>query len=183
MNPNLRAPTLLPHPGHTNDLSMLSNKYVNIFEHYGNAGFMSLLYTSDDKVNVLTGDWSGNIIDLDQSSELSNICINFYNNNLYKLINVMASFKLTQIIYYFSISDEVKLCDVRLSANKFASPTFVRDVIGRVLPVLNLIVRETLTDDLMQSIIIGKGRYGCNLVIKPNILVNGSDPGYVEVVR
>lgn len=189
-------PKILPYPT-IHNIDDLENNIKNIFcyviKHYGKKGLSVLIYRQikDDQVVVLCGDWFGNPIDLEGSTQESTIASEFVKNELLKYLNVMHLIKIDQVQLFFAqVEDELVLVDLQVAVNKLAGPGMVRDIFGKVVKTQEVVKTEVLDERAVQAIREGCGSYAGDLIIKPTRFRMYHDPEkniytpmYVEVIR
>lgn len=83
-----------------------------------------------------------------------------------KLYNVMKHIKLPQAQFYFS--NDLKLFDVRISANKFTGPGMLRDVFSTSVETQEVIKITNIDDATVKALSDGKHPYDGELMIKPS---------------
>jgi hypothetical protein len=159
----LSYPTLL-----TPDEISLKGMYCYIIEHYSTNGIAIMIHR-DNNINVVTGDWAGNIIDLSDASNLCSVAREYLDKHLSTLCKIITAIKIRQCIFYVAFcSDVPKLVDLRLSLNKFSSPGMLRDVFGKVVETQKVIDIQVLDDPTYNAVLSGTKLFSGDIILKPN---------------
>jgi hypothetical protein len=187
-----KLPSLLPLPKPIpiDEFMGIRGMFCYVIEHYGHSGLSLLIHRDGEDVQLVIGDWDGNIIPLDDDKHplymAANACLNSVAIMSY---NVLKHIGVDKAILYFAKSgDKFILVDARMSLNKFAGPGMLQDVFGKVLETQKVICIETINDAIMDSIMVGRDQFSPSILLKPSrfrFATMGDDPIplYVEVMR
>ena len=166
-----------------NKESPLNNQLVYIFKHYGYNGLS--VYIMLKQGVIIFGDWKGNKIDM-LDINTNHLAVKFMKEYFNKIIQLFKAIKLNEAQLFITTS--MKIADVQISQNKFASPAMVIDLFGRVMDTIEVVKAENLNEKTSENMLQNSGSYTGNLVIKPAKfklieLQNQYQPMYAEVIR
>lgn len=174
-------------------ISAVQGALCYVIRHYGQTGFSVYIgrrrKNEDVDITVITSDWSGNKIDLNSTSQLAGLVVSFLKDHLKHLIELMTTVRLESAQYYFASNDkDVRLVDVRLGEKRFCGPGMVRDILGKIMPIQEVLKVSNLDDNTKNLMLAGHGVYASNLIIKPSrFRVSDTDgnsrPLYIELKR
>ncbi len=184
-------PTLLPLPRPIPLAECLPIKgvFCYVIEHYGHSGLSLLIHRAHGNVNMVVGDWDGNVIDLSHKEHplhsSATKCLQDHSVRLYDILKVIG---VSQAIFYLAFKDSgFKLVDVRLSLNKFVGPGMLRDVFGKIIDTQRVIAIDSLNPTIQDSIERGLEPFGPDIVLKPSMFRCAQAvppiPLYAEVLR
>lgn len=135
---------------------MFKNMYCYVIEPYPFDGINLYIGFKNEYVVMRMSDFSSN--------EVSNVD-DCFNKKILKisnnLIELMKLSRIAEASYYFSnTNDEPLLVDVMFSANKFASPGFLRDVFGKIVDTQMVLLIDVMSHEKINE---NKGK-----ILKPS---------------
>jgi hypothetical protein len=148
-------PESLPYPKiyELGQVPELKDKYCYVVKSYPLSGLAILICCDGDDLHLRFTDFNGVEVDPVEGKLLGII------------ITVMRTVKIKQSMFYFS---DQRLVDVRLSANKFCSPGFIKDIFGKAgVPIQEYIDKPIQLDDNGMKLIMSN-KYDCGVIIKPS---------------
>ncbi len=147
------------------EIPEINNQFVYVIKDYGDKGYGSLIYRSDDNVYIRFGDFNGNLIDVGSKNN-KHVSI-FTTKYIPKILDLMKTARINQAIYYFTGSkDDVTLIDMRMSLNKFTGPGMLRDLFSKIIPTQEVIKTVSLNADTINAINAGTGSFSGNIILK-----------------
>lgn len=191
-----QLPAVLPYPEffeYTED--NIRDILCYIVKHYGREG-LSVLYYRDvdrDECNMVFGDWSGNIIDLQTGDgPMVDIALGFAKEKSLEFLKLMSLIKINQAQFYFAIdNNSLVLVDMQIAMNKFAGPGMIKDIFGNICATQEVKKVEVIDDRAIEYINKGTGSYEGDIILKPSRfrIQYGKEetsilrPFYVEIKR
>lgn len=149
------------------DVPEMKGQYVYVIRGYPDEGFSIVIKRDpkNDRVRVLTGDFSGNNIAAD--STLDGRVAELLAEKAPTLIAMLKLVGVQQIILYFAAAvTGLVLVDVRLSLDKFCGPGMVRDLFSKVLPIQEVVKIVQLDEPTLADIEAGVGEFAGPLILK-----------------
>lgn len=161
----------------------IKDKYCYIIDHYGRDGIAVMIKYEDENFAVRCGDWNGNLVDINSQDRVANICKMFIEEDIKKFFKAMRLMRFTQAQYYFAISESgLRLVDIQLSMNKFASPGMVKDIFGNLYPTQNVRGIEVINDRILEIIENNTGKCEGDFILKPSAVAFHHLPNNAGVV-
>jgi hypothetical protein len=169
MSKVINIPDVLPYPKlyQLKDIPEFKNKFCYILKSFPDNGLSVLILRDKGDICVRMGDFSGNIIDLNQPNDYVKQVSGF----LSKIVTTMRCIAIPKAIFYFSNDNGVaRLVDMRLNTNKFCGPGYLYDFFGKQdIPVQVRIGEPIILDDtVISDLLCHQNAYKDNCVIKPS---------------
>lgn len=141
-----KIPDILPYPNvkHIDEVrSIFDKRLVYVIKKYPFSGLAALVFRKNDDLIVRLADWDGNNIDIEDP-----LAIKFGHEKLIHKISLFSRYAgVERGIYYFSHDNDVlRLVDFRVSYNKFSGPGYIRDFMGKMMPVQEVVKIELFSD-------------------------------------
>ena len=153
------------------DDNIIVDKFCYIIKHYHD-GFSCLIErdTTNDNVTIRFGEWDASIIDLNKQHEKLAYITLFCNDYAMKFIEIMKYTSINKMMCYFYIgnNDELILCDIRISYNKFVGPGMLNDMFGKIIKTQEVIGINTISSDILDDIKCKNNGYNCDIILKPS---------------
>jgi len=153
------------------DDDIIVDKFCYIIKHYHD-GFSCLIErdTTDDNIAIRFGEWDASIIDLNKQHEKLAHITSFCSDYVVKFIEIMKYTSINKMMCYFYIgsNNELILCDVRISYNKFIGPGMLNDIFGKIIKTQEVIEISTISSNILDDIKHKNGKYNCDVILKPS---------------
>lgn len=149
------------------DGSIIKNVYCYVLRHHGQPGIGVLYYRQNDEICIQIGDWNGNVLDLSDPAEpLAGVAHEYLNKFNVPMYNLLHNMGVPQCQLF--LNDQLTLCDLQTSINKFAGPGMVQNIFSGVIKTPEVLVIEVLDQRAVDAIDAGTGSYAGDLILKPS---------------
>jgi len=179
--PNLieiELPNPLPYPKifPFKEVNDLKGKYCYIIKSYPNNGISVTYYCNKSRVFLRLSDFSGKILDVENLGEWQESVETVMKEYVPRINPILSKIGIKKTALYFSNN---RLVDVRWDFNKYASPGFIKDFFGKIIPTQEEINNpKTIDEEFYEILINGHNDYYGPLIIKPSnfkLIIRGDE--------
>jgi len=184
----VELPEILPYPEIVGlkHVQQLRNRIIYVIEEYGTEGLAMLVSRQDGDVFVRLAAFDGRVLDAEDPGDIVPVVEEVMKKYSHRIVATMKYVGIPNAIFYWAFGAEGPLLvDVRVSLNKFCSPGYLRDFIGRQeVPIQKVAAGPMVLDDsLYGKMISGEEMYGrSSFIIKPSVFKHMERDGAIVPV-